>query len=360
MDIQVGQLRPMSEGQLNEWLQMARTDESIGDLAALLAATSRPIHHSSVIAHTPPEYWATLFEPGKRNVGYTTWEADVLPVHWLDSLRLADAVCVPSLGNFDLFRREVPGLAVARIPHVRRHLWNTLGSEEISVFRSSLGIDSNDFVFYTVNDWNPRKNLPGLLRAYASAFQDDDFVTLVIKTSPLGIGSSPLYRTAAVAELAQQILDGLSDELEKALPAVVLLPFELSGRAIDCLHEIGDCYVSLSRGEGWGLASFDAASLGKPVVMTFGSGQEDFLEPDNPGGVRYEMISAPIFPPDCPSYWPSQRWSDPDITAASMLMREAATRPESWASHALARSHRICNDYAEPIVLSMLIKVLQV
>ena len=36
----------------------------------------------------------------------------------------------------------------------------------------------------------------------------------------------------------------------------------------DAIHAIGDCYVSLTHGEGWGMGAFDAATLGKPVLIT--------------------------------------------------------------------------------------------
>ena len=53
----------------------------------------------------------------------------------------------------------------------------------------------------------------------------------------------------------------------------------LSDGEMLALHERGDCFVSLARTEGWGLGTFDAARLGKPVVTTDYGGQLDFLDP---------------------------------------------------------------------------------
>ena len=47
----------------------ATDDESLADLPALLAATSRPIAVDTVVAFTVPEHWPSLFRPEARNVG---------------------------------------------------------------------------------------------------------------------------------------------------------------------------------------------------------------------------------------------------------------------------------------------------
>jgi hypothetical protein len=130
-------------------------------------------------------------------------------------------------------------------------------------------------VFYSINTWDPRKNLPFLLRAFCAAFGPQDPVSLVLKTSPLGYGDPPFYPRTDSAELARELLTRLSGGA--ATPAISLLPYSLNGQAIDWLHALGDCYVSFTHGEGWGLGAFDAATLGKPVLMTGWGGQRDYL-----------------------------------------------------------------------------------
>lgn len=350
----------MRQDQLQAWAREAADDAAMQDIPAMLAATCHPVQHSVVLAHTTPESWPRLFEDGKRNVGYTTWEADAVPAHWLDLLDRADVVCVPSAWNERVFAQDLAPGAVIRIPHIRRHRWNELGSDELHAIRSAFAIPTSHFVFYSIDPWQPRKNLHGLLQAYVQEFQATDPVVLVLKTSPVGVQHAGLGQEVPTEQLARQAMDAWERTLGRPLPRIVLLPYDLSGRAIDALHQIGDCYVSLSHGEGWGLSAFDAASLGRPVVMTAGGGQADYLGSDHPGAVPARMESAPVFPPQQPSLWPSQRWAIPDLEGAAHLMRTATRRPDAWRIHASQRARQICNAFAEPVIAPDLLHALGV
>ena len=43
------------------------------------------------------------------------------------------------------------------------------------------------------------------------------------------------------------------------------------------IHSFGDCYVSLHKGEGFGLTIFDAFNLNKEIITTNFGGQIDYL-----------------------------------------------------------------------------------
>ncbi len=72
------------------------------------------------------------------------------------------------------------------------------------------------------------------------------------------------------------------------LPRIVLSTRGLDRAGIDALHAAGDCFVSLSRGEGWGLGAFDAGSHGHPIVVTGWGGTLDMLPTGYPYCVDYE------------------------------------------------------------------------
>ena len=71
---------------------------------------------------------------------------------------------------------------------------------------------------------------------------------------------------------------------------VVIAANGLTGRLIDALHATGDCFVSLSHGEGWGLGAFDAATLGKPLLISPYGGPAEYLPRDYPGFIDYAMV----------------------------------------------------------------------
>ena len=56
---------------------------------------------------------------------------------------------------------------------------------------------------------------------------------------------------------------------------------------IAALHERGDCYVSLHRGEGWGYPLFEAASRGTPVIAT---GYAEMIAEDDYNKARIDEV----------------------------------------------------------------------
>ena len=68
---------------------------------------------------------------------------------------------------------------------------------------------------------------------------------------------------------------------------------------------------SVTRGEGWGLGPFDAATLGKPVIITGWGGHLDFLGADYPGLIAYTMAPVSGWLHGA-SYRPTQQWAVAD------------------------------------------------
>jgi len=62
------------------------------------------------------------------------------------------------------------------------------------------------------------------------------------------------------------------------------------------------------------------------------------------------MAQVPVWPPERPSYWPSQRWADPDVDAAVAALRSIVADPRRARAAASSIAERIANRYAEPVV----------
>lgn len=355
-----GGIVSLPPGAIPPMVDAARNDQALADLPALLAATTLPVAHDRVVAFTVPELWPQLFEPGKRNIGCTVWETDRAPAHWRTLLDLADAVVVPCAQNRQVFEAAGVRAPVRVVPHVRRHAWNEFAPAELAAARHEFALDGVRTVFYTINAWDPRKDLPALLRAFVHAFSRDDPVALVVKTGPEGFGAPPFYRREPVPPLAQAVIDAAASAAGHPAPVITMLPYEMSGRGIDMLHRLGDVYVSMAHGEGWGLGAFDAAALGRPVLMTGWGGHRDYLGDDAgwPGALPWRMTSVPVFPPDQPSYWRSQRWASVEGSAAVQAMRGFVADPAPHVRAAARIAERIANDYAEPLVAQQFIDVL--
>ncbi len=339
-------------------LEQCGAHGNFADLPALVERTADPVAHDIVIAHAPPEFWPFAFETGKRNIGCTVWETDRAPAHWLPLMRQAERVIVPGEFNRQIFLRSGLDRPIAVVPHIRRHRWCEFPPSAVASARARLGIARGYRVLYTINAWNPRKNLPNTIRAFAHAFATDDPVTLLIKTGAYGHAGAPFYSSLPTRELTVQAMAAAAAETGRQLPRIVLHDTQLDGDSIDMIHAIGDMYLSLTHGEGWGLGAFEAATLGKPVVMTAWGGQCEFLGADWPGAVPYTLESVPLWPPLRPSYFPSQRWAVPDVDLAAKLLRHIVTEPETALVVARTIRERIVREYAEPVVINALLEAI--
>ena len=87
-----------------------------------------------------------------------------------------------------------------------------------------------------------------------------------------------------------------------------------------CIHSMGDCYVSLTRGEGFGLTIFEAFNYKKPVIATGYSGHIDFLGRKYSGLVNYEMETVSGMDNFSKQYTKDQKWAKPNLDHAYSLM----------------------------------------
>ncbi|MBH1963076.1 MAG: hypothetical protein I8H77_02005 [Comamonadaceae bacterium] len=330
---------------------------SVADLADLVKSTAPSVHHDVVFLCTEPEHWPRLLESGKRHAGYILWDSDRLPTHWVRILEQVDAICVPSKFTLEAMQRSASELPLFRIPPIFSVI-NAHGFAEAGeALRSALELPNSTFVFYSMGPWLPQNNQRDLVRAFAQAFDAEDPVTLVLNTSEEGLGVPPWYSKSATDALLQTELDRLIKERSTELPSICLLPYTLNGLAMDALHHLGDCYVSLSHGTAWDMMAYLAALRGNPVVMTKWGGQCDFLGSDWPGAIDYRLQPTPVWPPSAPLNWPDQQWALPSIDSAIARMREAVKTRDAHAARARRAAAEIACAYAETAIVSDLLEV---
>jgi glycosyltransferase involved in cell wall biosynthesis len=287
---------------------------------------------AAIVAHLVPEYWPQVRArvPDAFIVGYTAWETDQIPGHWAGCLEQVDLIVAPSRFSAEVIAASGVTRPVEVVPHATAHF----DAGPISGWPE---LPDDVFVFYTIGDWTERKALHKTVEAYLRAFGGGDRVVLVIKTSRRDwrqqkAPSAPAGEGTTAWALAQLLAR------HRNPPAVKLITRELTDAEIAALHRRGDCYVSLCRGEGFGLGAFDAATLANPVVMTGFGGQLEFLA-GSPYLVDFELVPV-RYRSRFGSYTPDQHWADPDVDHAAALLREiAADRGQAAAT---ARS--IAND----------------
>jgi glycosyltransferase involved in cell wall biosynthesis len=309
------------------------------DLGGLTHAdiANLPIEHDTVVVAAPPVWDDRLAREavGRRLVAFTTWETDRMPERWRPILSHYDRVLVPSEFNRATFAASGLATPVRVVPHIARPAPHPAGSGE----------DGGPFVFYTIATWTSRKAVLDTVAAFVAAFDEADDVVLVVHTSAEDhIARGRSAREGRVGDAKRErtwftLAAALAGR--PGVPRIVLSTRQLDRAGIDSLHERGDCFVSLSRAEGWGLGAFDAGGRGNPVVVTGWGGSLDMLPPGYPYCVDYDLVPTTSDEPD--DWWsplPGERWAKARVAHASALLRRIfEDRAEAREWGCALRSH---------------------
>ena len=323
---------------------------------ALRPAGLRPVAHSRddrsraavapagapTVMHLVPEHLPHVQQAVDGPVVvHTVWETDRLPTRWPALLDRSDGVLVPTPWNRAVFLESGVHAPIEVVPHI---------ACEPMVGDDVVGLDLPDdvVVFYTISRWDERKAPALTVQAFLEAFTAADPVALVVKTTPRSEArppddwgrDSPMYWTSG-----WQIARLLRDHPHP--PRIELRVDQWDDRRIAGLHTRGDCYVTLTHGEGWGLGSFDACAYGNPVIATGWGGHLEYLE-GSASLVDYDLV--PVDHREQASYAPEQWWADAHLDHAVELMRAVASDLEAARRAAAPRRERVVREYAGPVV----------
>ncbi len=215
-----------------------------------------------------------------------------------------------------MFRKCGVRTRIDVVPHIADSTLDGLAGE-----RS----DTDEFLFYTIGMWTDRKALWNVFECFLGTFDSGDAVRLVVKTTPDDFTRPHWLRGFhSVEERTARIVSRYRNPAR-----ITVITRELSDSDIVQLHCQGDCYLSLSRSEGWGLGAFDAAAAGRPVIMPEFGGHLDYLPSDLAFLVPCEPLSVRASPA-APSYTEDQTWAEPSRPHAAGAMRWIVThRPEA-------------------------------
>lgn len=220
---------------------------------------------------------------------------------------------VIGMSDFDVevFRRELPrSVKVSKLLYPFRPLTGKLLPK--TEVRKRFGIPKGAFAVFFNFDLGSgfgRKNPDGAIRAFAKAFRDDQDAVLVFKT--MRAKSYP-QRVAALERLADEL--GLGKRL-------IMVHSFVSNEELYGLTNACDVYLSLHRGEGFGLGIAEAMSMGKAVVVTDYSSTTEFCKKDNAFLVPYELVEVPKTQ-DHLTYTYVTKWAEPDVEIAAEGLRK--------------------------------------
>ena len=237
----------------------------------------------------------------RYTIGYWFWEMSKWRDDWLDGFNHVDEVWVASE-----FTRACLA-EVSPVPVVVMPLPFVL-PEPPPLGRAHFGLPEGRTIFlltFDVSSQTERKNPLGAIRAFRRAALPRETATLVLKYT------NAEYDRDAVRRFHEEA-EGLD---------VTMLDGYMSRSELTALMNVSDCYLSLHRGEGFGMTMGEAMMLGKPVIATNYSGNVDFMTPENSYLVDYRIV------PLTKDYGPYMRgfvWADADVPQAAQFIREVA------------------------------------
>ena len=328
----------------------------------------RDIDCDTLLLHTLPEnmpYWLDQ-NRDKRIVGYTVWETDVLQSHWAPILNRLDHLLVPCTWNRDLFRSQGVKIPITVLPHLP-------GPARPAPHPRWAAIPDGDLVFYCIETWSIRKNLDQAITLFRQCFTAADGVRLVVKTSSLPEGSIldrpaffalrpfrpllrqlrrllPKHATRALQETSSERLQRIFALTPGGAP-VDLVAQELTLAELEGLHHRGDCYFSLTHGEGFGLGPFDAAAAGNPAIVTGWGGVLDYLDPASGGLVEWDPAPA----------WnraESGSWAKPRLSHAAFLLNAFRADPETARFRAVAAQAKLHERFGAAALIPLIKEIL--
>jgi glycosyltransferase involved in cell wall biosynthesis len=289
-------LNPQGDATLAPRLQAANPHEV--NVFHVDAPQSRDIDH----------HHGAAFRAGKYNIAYWAWELPEFPDAWLEYARYFDEIWCPS----DFVREAI----AAKLPHPVHTMPHAIGfarpTETTAAIRARFGLPADRFLFlflYDLNSYSERKNPRALLEAYRRAFPATSEVGVVIKVHNRASNPDAWARLQADAA---------------ALPGATLIAETLPRADIYALQAACDCFVSLHRSEGFGLAIAESMYLGKPVISTDWSASAEFVNDRNGCPVRAQLITLDH---NVGPYAKGQTWADADVEHAAWWMRRLVAEP---------------------------------
>jgi len=212
--------------------------------------------------------WELLLHPptftpakGKKTVYFTMWESSLLPRGCSHLLNRAECVIVPSQWNVDCLLASGVERPIHKIP---------LGITTEAFRHSPMNMDG-PCVFGTAGrtqGGGMRKGISRVMEVFLKAFPHERDVRLFVKVFP-----------------------------DCAVPDVNDPRIHIT-RAYFSESEISDwlgsltCFVSLSRGEGWGLLQHQALAKGRPLVSIQFGGVAEFFNDEVGYPLRFDLEPA--------------------------------------------------------------------
>lgn len=254
---------------------------------------NKNIDYDAVIIHHVPDVWRDIVNTiprGKKIYGLTVWETNKLHGDWIQFINNGgvDEIIVPSFFNESVFKNsginkkinvwyhDVFPFTSNKKVNIKNlldkfYLYKNGKYSKNSHYLKSI-LDKNT-VYYNISQYNERKNLDQIIKAFCTKFKSTDNVCLFVKTFFKEFTDS---QTEMLKYKFNNILKRFDDS-----PPIIFCFDDLNDDEVNCIHEFGDVYFTLNRGEGFGLCTYTAKKIGNKVICGKFGAEKEFLGDDD-------------------------------------------------------------------------------
>jgi len=268
------------------------------------------VHVDPPAARDVDHHHGADFRAGKYNIAYFAWELPEYPDAWAAAFDYFDEVWCPSDFTTAAIAMKSP-VPVLTMPHA---IAFARPEGSVAQLRARFGLPADRYLFLTLFDLNSyaaRKNPGAAIEAFRSAAQASGALAqgagLVLKVQNVA-GNEPDF-----AALQASVRD---------LPGTILITDTLPRADVYALEAACDCFVSLHRSEGFGLAIAEAMYLGRPAISTNWSAPAEFLTAENGCPVRARPV---VLDRNHGPYARGGTWAEPDTVHAAEWMQRLFT-----------------------------------
>ncbi|HEV7767754.1 MAG TPA: glycosyltransferase [Thermoanaerobaculia bacterium] len=257
--------------------------------------------------------------PARYRIGFTMLEVDGFPRDWVQQANRMDEIWTPT----EFGRKAMLDSGVKRPVHVI-----PLGVDPQHFHPNVKRVEQRGdaFVFIANFEWGERKCPELLLSVFNRTFKRSDNAVLVCKITNRN-------REVDVANEIRAL--GLD---ENGGTVHLIYNRELPHYQLATLYRSADCYISTTRGEGWGLPLLEAMACGLPAIATDWGGHTAILDPADsyPLRVRGTIPAVAL----CP-YYEGFSWADPDPEHLAQLLRHVYENRDEARARGLLAAQRV-------------------
>lgn len=268
----------------------------------------------------------------KKDVGVTAGvETTICNPDWIANINAMNSVIVPST----LVKSTFEHTAATALNSVHVIPESYIDAIDSPIIESGIEFNTK-FNFLLVGQMTSRqadtdrKNIFNTIKWFCETFENDPEVGLIIKTNN---GRETKIDRRVTLDILRQVI---SQVRKGPYPYIHLLHGTMTDQEVASLyrHSSIKAFITLTRGEGFGLPVLEAAASGLPIIATNWSGYLDFLKFGKFIKVDFELKQIHKSRVDKTIFMPDARWADVveiDAKKKMQKFREKPDVPTQWA-----------------------------